>query len=274
MMGSALPDDRAAEGGTGVITEPEMEHPREPVGPDLLSSDDAPSRERRVPGRQPWLWGLGGAVVACAVGAAVLHGAGYRRDAAPDLHGYRLPSGLCTGQNLQPLTDALAARSLTVDPGVTRRGTSVDHAACSLFGTAALGGGRQTEYTVSVTVDLHRTTDPRAEFEDTVHVRAADPAPGASDYLRLAGVGAVIRPVPGLGDLAFLTTSRAEQSLSVLEGGAVVTLSVVAENQWEASAGAPTPPDGSPSRLPLADTTDLRAVLPGTVRHLMSVLAR
>jgi hypothetical protein len=272
MMGSGRPD-AVAEGVAGVITEPEMESGHEPAATDLLTSGDRPPRQGRTGGPQQWRWALGGAAVACAVGAAALHIAGLPRHHPPDLHGYHLPSSLCTGRNLQPLTDALAAEGLTSDPGTTRHGAALDHAACTLYGSAPASGGRRTVYTVSVTVDLHRTTDPRAEFEDAVHVAAAGPVPGAPDSLRLAGDGAVIRPFPGLGDLAFLTTSRSYQSLSVLRGGAVLTLAVVAENEWEPAGGTPASAGSSLGRPPLADTTRLRPVLPGTVRNLMGVLS-
>jgi hypothetical protein len=261
-----------------VITEPEMEQGPEPLrAAEVLAGGDRPERGRRPGGgRLPWLWALGGAVLACAVGAAVLDGIGYGRDPAPDLHGYHLGSSLCTGQNLQPLTDALAAQTLTAVPGATRHGAAVDHAACALFASAPGGDGWRTEYTVSLTVDLHKKTDPQAEFEDDVHQQAVGPTPGSGVPLSqvMAFDGAVVRPFPGLGDRAFLTTSRSHQSLSVQEGGAVLTLTVDATNEWEASGAPPDETDGSASRPPLADTTALRPVLPGTVRHLMGVLAR
>lgn len=234
---------------------------------------DAPgSRRPGARGKVAWLWAVGGLLAGLAIGAGALLGAGFSRGHSPDLHGYRLRGDLCTGQHLQPLTDALAAQTLESDPGLTRQGTELGHSSCQLFGFTDAGDGWQSDYTVTVTVDLHKKSDPAAEFADAVHVAGFAPAPPGT-YVP-GGDGAVIRSFPGLGDRAYLTTSRSAQTLSVLRGGAVVTVSVDAAIDWVKQAAAPAAADGTPQRSRLGDSTALRPTLPATLRNVMRLLSQ
>lgn len=270
-----------------MITEPEMtDESGDDRIADVLSDDQGPRPPGRSwrpgevwrPGetwrRQPWVWALGGAVVASAVWTGVLRGVDYGHTSAPDLHGYHLGENPCTGQNLEPLVDALGATSMNAMPGPVSTGTTLDHVSCDLNGDATTGDGWVTSYTVSVTVDLHKKTDPRTEFEDSVRTQVS--APNATLFggtVIVAHSTRTTKPLTGLGDRAILTTGANIQSISVLHGGGVFSVSVSANNQWNGTNPPPTHADGSPTRPLLVDTKRLAAYLPRTVRHLMSALA-
>lgn len=224
-------------------------------------------------GRWPWLRVLGTAAVTSAVWAAVLHGTGYGHTQAPDLRGYHLDGSPCTTENLRPLTDALGVQHFDLDPGVTHKGAALDHVACTLSAVASLGDGWTTTYTANVTVDLHKKTDPRTEFEDAAHTQDLTRAlSGPGVYIPQPDPG-ITKAVPGLGDSAYETTSHTRQAVHVLDGGAVLSLTIDAANQWQGT-GTPKPDsDGAPLRPALADTTSLRPDLVPTMRTLMRVLS-
>jgi hypothetical protein len=266
-----------------VITEPEMAD--ESGGDrfaDVLGQDDGPEPPAGgggFPGgagrRYPWFWALGGIVLASAVWAGALRAIGYGHTNAPDLHGYHLTESPCTGQNLQPLVDKLSATSLNSDNGPVSTGSTLDHVSCYMTGDTAAGDGWVTSYTVSVSVDLHKKTDPKVEFVDATQVAVSAPDATLFD-------GKVYVPrsdrrtklLTGLGDRAYLTTGDFSQSVNVLHGGAVFSISVSANNVWNGQGSPPTNADGSSERPLLVDTRPLAAELPRTVRHLMSVLTK
>ncbi|MBY8879697.1 hypothetical protein [Actinacidiphila acidipaludis] len=259
-----------------MISEPEMNEGSERgAGADVLSGGGPAAGGRRTGARPAWRWVLAGFAAACVLGTAVWDVTGYGRTSAPDLHGYHVGAQLCTAQHLQPLTDAMAAQAMVGTPLATRRGSAVDHTACLLSGSVSHGDGWTTDYLVSLTVDLHKKDDPRAEFDDAVRVAAASPTPGAAALPAvLGGEHVTVRPYAGMGDRAYLATSTSRQSLSVLQGGAVLSLSVEASNAWE-EAGRP--PAGGNDVLPNprpADTTALRGALPAAMRVVMSTLTQ
>src|SRR5882757_9637222 len=91
-------------GGADMITEPEMADGSGQGRPgDVRSDADESPRTGGGRRRRPWIWALGGIVVASAVWAAALRGTDYGHTAAPDLHGYHLDDSPCTSYNLQPL---------------------------------------------------------------------------------------------------------------------------------------------------------------------------
>lgn len=276
-----------------MITEPEMwEEPGPTVPGDLLSGADRPppspspspeflsgaDRSPSAPGaekRRRWCWALGGIVAASAVWAGVLNGTGYGRTPPPDVHGYHLGGTPCTSVDLGPLTDALAGGSFGSEPATLRKGPALDHAYCTMTSTSSTGDGWSTWYVITVTVDLHKKTDPRAEFEDTYDRPDATPAmQEISGYFLMPSADATTRPYPGLGDLAYATSGATHQSLAVLHGGAVIHLTVDSGVAWVKADQPPAHPDGSPQRPLLVNTARLAPVLPETVRHLMSVLSR
>ncbi|MEE4545014.1 hypothetical protein V2S66_23985 [Streptomyces sp. V4-01] len=224
----------------------------------------------------PWLWAVGGVVVASAVWAAVLHGSGAT---GPDLHGYRLAGNPCDGGTLSPLKDALGARGFAVSDATVSRAPAVDKLSCVLSADVPAGGGWMTGYTVSVSVELHKRTDPRAEFEDAGRARVSSlPGSAAQDGSGLVTVAttdylsaADVHPVEGVGDEAYLLEPRAsDQTLDVLHGGAVLTLQVSGYSRWNGPGESPLDTGGEP---PEPDLTGLRPALTTAMRHLMTSLA-
>jgi len=261
--------------GGSVITEPEMVGEPEPERPADLLSDDADRRPLSwgAARRLPWVWALGGIVAASAVWAGLLQATGYDHTAAPDLHGFHLTGSPCTSANMEPLTDVVSAGGFSVGSPSVRKGPALDHISCGLTSSIPYGDGWARSYALSVTFDLHKKTDPRAEFQDTYHAPVSSPTPEIiNDFVVLPGYDSVTRAYPGFGDLAYFTTSVNYQALSVLYGGVVLSLSLDARNVWQGAGETPTLADGSPKRPFLIDTTSLRPLIPRTMRHLMSVL--
>lgn len=254
--------------GDLVISEPEMAGEPEPGRPgDVLSGGD--TRPRGALRRRPWWWGLGGAVTACAVWAGVLQGTGYGRHHDPDLHGLHFHDDLCVTFNLEPLIDSLPPDGFGDGRPAVTRAPALDHLSCAMAFSPADASGWSTAYLVQLTVDLHHTTDPRAEFTalyDPVVASPTLPVVGGTEF----GYGTGDFPptsYPGLGDLAYASRGASHEALSVLYGGAVISLSLDATPRWTGTGQAPAQ---SPD---LPDISALRPLLPRTIRHLMTVLA-
>lgn len=125
------------------------------------------------------------------------------------------------------------------------------------------GDGWLTDYHVVLTIDLHKKTDQRAEFTN------------AYGYPHSSIVDAdtpVVTRYRGLGDVAYLSAG-ADQSLSVLHGGAVFTLTVGGTNSWLKQGTPPTEGPGVPARPPVVDTSALRPALAQTLTNLMHALS-
>jgi hypothetical protein len=241
-----------------VISEPELTGgPEEPV-PDVISDADREPRPAATGsgGRRPWIWGVGGLAVASAAWAVGLHASGLHHDSAPDLHGYALDGSPCAGATLKPLDDALkATQSQTVSPSVVHLGPALDQIRCTLSATSPNPGGGMVSYEAFVTVDLHKKTDPRPEFDDQHSLDSADLAPVEDT-----------KAVPGLGDEAYLlTVSDETQELKVLHGGAVFTLTLTGYgNAPLASRNTP-----SAAGLSTADPTAFQPALTRAMRNVM-----
>jgi hypothetical protein len=251
-----------------VISEPEMAGEPEPDRQVEVLSDGDASPPRAVR-RRPWWWAVGGAVAASAVWAGVLQGTGHGGHHDPDLHGLSFHDGLCVTLNLEPLVDALPPDGFGASRPAVTRAPALDHLSCAMAFAPADAPAWSTAYLVQLTVDLHHTTDPRAEFTalyDPVTATPTLPVAGGTEF----GYGAGdFRPTlyPGLGDLAYASSGAAHEALSVLYGGAVISLSLDAVPRW---TGSGRTPDQTPD---LPDITALRPLLPRTIRHLMTVLA-
>ncbi|SEN16693.1 hypothetical protein SAMN05216267_1002111 [Actinacidiphila rubida] len=266
-----------------MIGEPEMEPGREPgtaaASGELLGGrghfGDVSGAGAGPGAGERWRWALGGFALACVLGVVGVEAAGYGRTHAPDLHGYRVGTDLCTALLLQPLVDRMAAQSQTADPLLTRRGSAVDHTSCVMSDRADHGDGWSTDYVVTVTVDLHKKRDPGPEFDDAVRAAAAAPVAG-SRLLPLLPPDEIstVSAYPGPGDRAYLISSRSRQVLAVLHGGAEFFLGVDATNDRMAADGEPMAATGSRERPRLPDTTSLRTALPRTMRGIMDALAR
>lgn len=261
-----------------MITEPEMwEEPRSGRPADMLSDDDHAPRPPGPGRRRPWLWALGGVVVASALWAAVLRGTGDGRAPVPDLHGMHLSASPCTALNLEPLTDSVSTgRMVSLDTEV-RTGPALDHATCSTISSIPGENGWAVTYGVVVTVDLHKKADPRGEFVDTYHPTTLSQSPHDM-YLYDTHFYPVpevrTRSYPGLGDLAFHTGGVNHQTLGVLYGGATLSLSLYAVDVWGGVGETPKDADGTPSFPRVVDTTALIPVMAKTLGNLMRVLAR
>lgn len=271
-------------GGADVISEPEMSEtgggglPGDPLGD---SGDPAPERAPAQtaaadPKGRPWVWVAGAVVATSALWAAALPiGEGGAR---PDLHGYHLSGNPCGGDVLAALEDAVGAPGFAASDATVSRGPALDKASCVLSGQAPDGGGWATNYTLSVSVELHKRTDPRPEFEDTRRAQVSTLPGGSHGSGVLVAVAESgyssardVRPVTGVGDDAYLLEPRAsDQILKVLHGGAVLTLQVSGYSGWNgpgtSSADSGTPP-------PEPDLTRLRPALTTAMRHLMTTLA-
>jgi hypothetical protein len=250
-----------------VISEPELTGGLAgPEAADLVSDVDRPPRPPRSavlrPGsRRLWAAGLGGALVASAAWAGGLHADGLRTDGprragAPDMHGYVLHDSPCAGPVLKPLTDALKATDTrTVSPAVVHLGPALDQIRCTVETASPIPlHGGTARYEVVVAVDLHKATDPAAEFEDQRDLDVSDLIPVTT-----------IESVPDLGDKAyFLTISTGSQQLKVLDGGAVFTLTLTGYTYLSTTVNG-RQSDG-------AAETDLRIFQPAliaTVRNVM-----
>jgi hypothetical protein len=266
--------------GTEPRTEPLTEPGTAPRA-EVLSGTGRPPRPARLRPLllrlrdRPWVWAACAVVVTSAVWAGALQGTGYGRTSAPDLHGYHVDDGNpCTYMNLRPLTDHLGTQAFGQQVPMVARSPALDHVECELTAdTADDGDGWTSTYTVAVTVDLHRKTDPSAEFD------ASGEAVGGRPHI--PGTLFLVVDVPektshpsGLGDRANLVGSQFRQSLAVRHGGAVFTLTLTGVNVWNTAHGKePVNADGSATRPGVIDTSPLRGDLVPTMRTLMAALA-
>jgi hypothetical protein len=226
----------------------------EPV--DLVGDFDRAPRPYR-PRRPPWALATIAVAVTSAVWAASLFAAGYWHHPGPDLHGYQVTANPCGGFTLKPLTDTAGATRVTGTPADIRNGTALDQARCSVTADAPIDNGGTATFQADLTVDLHRTTDPRAEFED--QRKLEDPSLSPAE---------TIESVPDLGDEAYLVTrSDGAQELKMLHGGAVLTLKISDYDQWTSAVPSP-PTDG---RLP--QPPDLRQFQPALIQSARNVMA-
>ncbi|WP_326763944.1 hypothetical protein OG978_04625 [Streptomyces sp. NBC_01591] len=248
-----------------MISEPEMvgEFGAVGMGEVVGDFDRKPTREPRP--RRPWWWALSGAVVASAVwaGALYLYPVGDRK---PDMHGYRLNGDPCPTVRLKALGAAIAPKEAT--PGIESELLSdpaLDRVKClfSFRSPAAKKSIRSRwhiEYSVGITVALHKRSDPAAEFE-------------AMRGLTDSGVDADVKveEVPNLGDSAYaLTQDDGNAELRVLEGGAVLSLSLPAYTQYNSDRGEPPSDDGPDA----SDLSPYQSAMISDMRDLMKSLKR
>jgi hypothetical protein len=183
-----------------------------------------PDGERRA--RRPWLWALGGALVASALWAGGLYA---YQAAGPDLGGYRPSDDLCGEAELAALGAALGERGDSeADPDQHDVHEALDQTRCSVtFGTV------EPSFAVDVAYQLHKKTDPGPEFEP---LTTAD---SWEDW--------EWKPVTGVGERAFFAQDDAGYaSLTVLDGQAVLSLTVSMQMEYgPEEEDVPTEPDDS-----------------------------
>lgn len=246
-----------------MISEPEMTGGPDEDGPEVISHQDRTPQRGGVPRwggmRRPWVWAIGGVVLASAVWAGGLRVWSERHGGPPDLHGYVLGDSPCAGATLAPLTTALhAADTAAVSPAAARLGAALDQIRCTLSVSAPDGAGGMDHFEIFATIDLHKRTDPRAEFEDQARVDSSDLTPVKS-----------VRPVPGLGDEAVAQTlSRQSEELKVLHGGAVFTLTLTGYSSEYISEDTLGALHGGPRRA-ASDVGRFESALVEAMRNVM-----
>nr|WP_206325384.1 MULTISPECIES: hypothetical protein [unclassified Streptomyces] len=154
--------------------------------------------------RRPWLWALGGAVVASAVWGGGLYAYGQRAEPGPDLGGYKAPVELCELAELKALTTVLGKRSDSGGEPVVMDDPAVYSTGCDVsFGPEDNG------HQVSLRYTLHKMTDPGPEF-----------GPRAKHY-------GLATPIGGLGEQAFFDDNGGEGGqLHLLDGQAEIELHI------------------------------------------------
>lgn len=189
-------------------------------------------------------------------------------DRSPDMHGYQLDRDPCPSLRLKSIGTAITPREATnADESELSKHEALDQVRCfiplrSRSGEERLASGWSVEYTVGITVELHKKTDPGAEFE----ARLETAGPWTDRKAKLESV-------PDLGGTAYLRTSDdGYADLWVLEGGAVLSLSLSASTQYmsedqgempggEESDEEPAVPDLSPHHA--AMISDMRDLMSG-----------
>ncbi|MFD3947113.1 hypothetical protein [Streptomyces sp. NPDC058579] len=200
-----------------MISEPELVGGEDfPAGQIPVPETVEPPDRPKGPGR-PWLWALGGAVVASAVWAGGLYAYGRSQDGGPDLAGYRTVADLCVAAELKGLAGVLGPKSADVGAS-SEDHEALDTAHCSLtMGDPATGHG------VSISYRLHKVTDPGPEF------LARYEGSSWGDFQRVDGVGEAAFYLPHPGD------EGAE--MAVLDGQVELEISVSMNTVWDEEAG-------------------------------------
>ncbi|MFD9031695.1 hypothetical protein ACFVZW_11185 [Streptomyces sp. NPDC059567] len=235
-----------------MISEPELAGGTEfPVAETVrIEPDRRPPRPRR-----PWLWALGGVVVASALWAGGLYAYERTQGGGPDLGGYRTTANLCEQAELKALSTALGKKSADAN-GLTTDHPALDIARCN----ATLGN--QSGYDVAITYSLHKETDPGPEFEARIEDSGYE-----DDVERVAGVG----------ETAFLWVDRPPKGpstgawLHVLDGQAEVKIELMAIGEYEVD---PATGQSMERRMPSADLSGIGDFLAEDARALMAALKK
>ncbi|MFI1943810.1 hypothetical protein ACH46F_08140 [Streptomyces virginiae] len=232
-----------------MITEPEWDGDGESARPAEVVQDTV-VREARAPGR-PWRWVAAAVVATSALWAGGLYAFGAPQ-AAPEIR-YRLTDDLC-GQYKASTLEGLLGSLPEAAPEAGTRHPALDWAACSRGSDRPASGGT---FHTTATVELHKKTDPAAEFAlDTPHSRI---------YLYDGGAW---ESMPGLGEQALVTRPGTENEsglrLRVRDGGAVFTIDLsIYEVRGEATPDPRVDPLPDPGReaLVAAAVEDARALM-------------
>ncbi|WP_329323976.1 hypothetical protein [[Kitasatospora] papulosa] len=166
---------------------------------------------------------------------------------------------------LKSLGAAIAPRTADRDLGTgLLQHAALDRIQCciplrSRAGEESAEGGWSIEYTVGIAVALHKETDPGVEFEAQRRVTDLGFEPEAK-----------LETVPVLGDKAYLLTrDEGDTELRVLEGGAVLSLSLTATTLYESDGHGD---DGAGDEPDVPDPAPYQAAMISDMRDLMSSL--
>ncbi|MFJ3706634.1 MULTISPECIES: hypothetical protein [unclassified Streptomyces] len=216
--------------------------------------------------RKPWLWALGGMAMASVLWTAALslYGSDDRR---PEMHGYQLDQDPCPSVRLKSLGAAIAPREPTMDMGTgLLQHAALDKIRCVIPLRSPVEeerpvDGWSIEYTVGIAVALHKETDPGAEFEAQRRVTDLGFDPEAK-----------LETVPDLGDKAYLLTrDEGDAELRVLEGGAVLSLSLAAITLYQSDGHGD---EGAGDEPDVPDPAPYQAAMISDMRDLMAGLKR
>ncbi|GAA5023153.1 hypothetical protein [Streptomyces siamensis] len=244
-----------------MISEPEMEGELDAAASHDVVSD----RDQRAAGhlrsRRPWAWALGGAAAASAFWAAsvLVFGLGQQE---PDIGGYRLTKDSCRAVRLVSLAAAIAPRSSgdLTDSGLLKH-SALDQVQCSIHlrdevAEDGPGSGWSIDYTVGISVALHKKTDPGTEFEALRRVSDLGVVPEAN-----------VKSAPYVGEKAYLITrDLGNTELRVLEGGAVLVLKLSAVPSYLDDGSGEEAGDGP-------DSPDLSAYQPAMVNDMRDLMS-
>lgn len=226
-----------------MIGEPEIDGDWDTARPgEELRSEPGPAREGVRGPRAPWLWALGGALLASAAWAGTLAVQDRFFDASPPTLAYRHSADLCKDIELKVLGQAAARpfESYGSSEGVH---PAQDWASC---GFGMKWDAKTTTYAAQVLVELHKKTDPRVEFGT---------GPGGHQEVREAL--RECREVAGLGERAVICRllGAGGDEIQVLDGGAVFTLTA----HWYGTPDGPAVVDED--LIDAALVEDVRAVM-------------
>ncbi|MFD0354992.1 hypothetical protein ACFVHW_14835 [Streptomyces sp. NPDC127110] len=222
-----------------MISEPELDGEWADASPAELAGPPAQSGGREGRGRAPWLWALGGALLASAVWAGVLVVQERYAAAGPPL-AYRHSEQLCGEVPLKAVGAVMGG--LGVGMPSHGEGAALDWSHCYSVGGRE---DRPLTHDAEVMVELHKKADPEAEF---------GAAPVFDVNLRSPSV--VREQVPGLGERAVLSGLESGPRLQVLDGGAVFTIRVA---WWAGQDGKEADVDENAVKAAMIE--DMRALM-------------
>ncbi|MFE3072651.1 hypothetical protein [Streptomyces sp. NPDC059247] len=192
-----------------MISEPELDGGTGFDAAEVLTEVRPPRAPRA---RRPWLWALGGAVLASAVWGAGLYASEQRGERGPDLRGYKESGG-----NLCGKTEFKALSGILGKPGGAGDGGLLNEPALHTSSCNMAFGSTESGYQLSLTYTLHKVTDPGPEFE------------ARAKYYELR------TPIDGIGDQAFFDDRGGEGGeLRVLDGPAEIELALYRQYSTEA----------------------------------------
>ncbi|MFD9013318.1 hypothetical protein [Streptomyces sp. NPDC059552] len=240
-----------------MIGEPESDGEQWPSADrDGAPQDVVVGESLRGRARPPWPWVAAAVVATSALWAGGLSAFGDRL-AAPEIR-YRVADDLCDRFTASTLEGVLGSLPKTV-PRKGGRHPALDWASCARENDKAVSAG--TVHT-SATVELHKKTDPAAEFALDV------PATRIFFYGDEIGWD----PLPGLGEQAMVSGSGPDDSLRlrVRDGGAVFTVDVMIYRGMSEDGG----PDPTLTQVPHPGRETLLAAAVEDTRALMAALRR
>ncbi|WP_024758660.1 hypothetical protein [Streptomyces exfoliatus] len=223
-----------------MISEPELDGGDGFVTSEVLTETPPPGSPAPPRARRPWLWALGGAVLASAVWGGGLYAYEKRQGGpGPDLGGYKPVENLCKAAELKALGTILGERSADGE------GPSLDDPAVYETFCPVSFGPPESGFSVSLTYTLHKVSDPGPEFE------------ARAKYVELT------TPVDGIGEKAFFDDRGGEGGeFRVLDGQVEINLSVYRQYETDEQG---TPLEGLPpidlSGIEVPMTQDLLAVM-------------